>query len=129
MAAKKKRSLAVKVMLEERAGQIDRHRLRKRLEELDEKLDVFEALVDAERQRRGLEKPTRLFNGVADFLDLLLEPEAAEDAIDNLAEVYVRRLAANPGHAKRWLIAQVIWIIYGRAMDVFGRFMKARAGK
>jgi hypothetical protein len=72
---------------------------------------------------------TRLFETLANVLDLLLEPEAAEDAIGNLAELYARRVAVGPGHAKRWLVAQVIWIIYGRAMDLFGRFMRARAGK
>jgi hypothetical protein len=63
------------------------------------------------------------------FLDLILEPDAAEDALGNLAELYARRLAVNPSHAKRWLIAQVVWIVYGRAMDVWGRFTTARAGK
>jgi hypothetical protein len=46
-----------------------------------------------------------LFNRAAMFLDLALEPDAAEDAIGNLAELYARRSAVNPGHAKRWLIA------------------------
>jgi len=71
----------------------------------------------------------RLFNGTAMFLDLILEPDASEATIGNLAEQYPRRLAANPGHAKRWLIVQVSRIVYGRAMDVLGRFTKALAGK
>jgi hypothetical protein len=70
-----------------------------------------------------------LFNRAAMFLDLALEPDAADDAIGNIAELYARRLDVNPGHAKRWLVAQVTWIVFGRAMDLFGRFMRARAGK
>jgi hypothetical protein len=73
--------------------------------------------------------PGPLFNRAAMFLDLALEPDAAEDAISNLAELYARRLAVNPGHAKRWLVAQVLWVVFGRAMDLFSRFTRARAGK
>lgn len=129
MAPKRKRSPAIKATLAERAGRIEVYRLRKRLAEFDARLDEFEPLCEVERQPGRLDGPKRLFNGVANFLDLLLEPEAAENAVGNLAELYVRRLAVNPGHAKRWLIAQVVWIVFGRAMDLFGRFTRARAGK
>ncbi len=79
--------------------------------------------------RGAIPTDARLPGSAANFLDLLLEPEAAEEAIGNLSELYERRLVVNPGHAKRWLVAQVVWIVFGRAMDVFGRFMRARAGK
>ena len=72
---------------------------------------------------------TRLFRSAAQFLDLLLPPESSESAIANLAELYGRRLATNPGHAKRWLVAQVVRIIFGQAMAVLRTFSAARAGK
>ena len=84
-----------------------------------------------ERQRELYDelRRRRLFQGTAMLLDMILEPVSAEDAIGNLAELYASRVAVNPGHAQRWLIAQVFWIVFGRAMDLFGRFMRARAGK
>jgi hypothetical protein len=78
---------------------------------------------------RSHERPLQRFNTVAKFLDLILEPDKAESTIVNLAELYERRLRADPGHAQRWLFAQVGWIVFGRAMDLFRRFMRARAGK
>jgi hypothetical protein len=97
---------------------------------LDEKSQI-QALDRTQPGLRGREQEEaqREFNWVASVLDLLLEPDTAEEAIGDLAELYVRRRAVNPGHAKRWLIAQFLWIVFGRAMDVFGRFMRARAGK
>jgi hypothetical protein len=74
--------------------------------------------------------PEPLFHRAEMFLDLIHdEPGAAEAAVGNLRELYARRLAVNPGHAKRWLIAQTAWIVFGRAMDVLRRFNRARAGK
>src|SRR5271166_1022220 len=61
---------------------------------------------------------TRFFGIAAQIIDLVLEPEAAESAIVNLSELYVRRHRMSSGHAKRWLIAQLGWIVFGRAMDV-----------
>jgi hypothetical protein len=99
---------------------------------LDEKSQI-QALDRTQPGLRGREQEQeeaqREFNWVASVLDLLLEPDTAEEAIGDLAELYVRRRAVNPGHAKRWLIVQFLWIVFGRAMDVFGRFMRARAGK
>jgi hypothetical protein len=83
--------------------------------------------ADLETLRRW--RPTQRFNTLAKFLDLILEPDEAESTIGDLAESYARRLWADPGHAQRWLVAQVGWIVFGRAMDVFRRFMRARAGK
>jgi hypothetical protein len=80
-------------------------------------------------EQRSHERPLQLFNTLAKFLDLILEPDKAESAIGNLAELYERRLRADPVHAQRWLVAQVGWIVFGRAMDVFRRVMRARAGK
>ena len=80
-------------------------------------------------ERRSNERPLQRFNTLAKFLDLILEPDKAESTIGNLAELYERRLWADPSHAQRWLVAQVGWIVFGRAMDVFRRFMRARAGK
>jgi hypothetical protein len=79
--------------------------------------------------RRLHERPAQRFNMLAKFLDLILEPDKAESTIGNLAELYWRRLRADPSHAQQWLVAQVGWIVFGRAMDVFRRFMRARAGK
>jgi hypothetical protein len=78
---------------------------------------------------RPLERPGRLFNALAKFLDLLLEPDAAETAIGDLAEMYRQRSERSPGYAKVWLLVQVGWLVYGRAMDVYSRFTRARAGK
>jgi hypothetical protein len=69
------------------------------------------------------------FRGLANFVDLVLEPDSAESAIGNLDELYRRRVVTNPGHAKRWLVAQVIWIAFGRAMELLAKFSAARAGK
>ena len=80
-------------------------------------------------ERRPLERPGRLFNALANFLDLLLEPDAAETAIGDLAEMYRQRSERSPGYAKVWLVVQVGWLVYGRAMDVYSRFTRARAGK
>ena len=93
--------------------------------QLEDKLQEGGKMQAPEEKARA----TRLFETLANVLDLLLEPDAAEDAIGNLAELYARRLAVNPGHAKRWLVAQVLWMVFGRAIDLFGRIMRARAGK
>jgi hypothetical protein len=71
----------------------------------------------------------RLFDRIQQFVDLILEPDSAESAIGNLEELYRRRLAVNPGHAKRWLIAQVGWLMFRRAMELLRTFSAARAGK
>ena len=71
----------------------------------------------------------RLFDHVQQFLDLILEPESAESAIANFDELYRRLLATNPRHAKRWLIAQVGWLVFRRAMELLRMFSAARAGK
>lgn len=65
----------------------------------------------------------------ANFLDLALEPDSAESAIANLDELYCRRVATNRGHAKRWLLAQVIWIVFGRVIELLAKYSAARAGK
>jgi hypothetical protein len=103
----------------------------------DEPVDEYDIHVVVATQSVGWEvvktqldpSATRLFGRIQQFVDLLLEPESAESAIANLDELYRRRLAKNPGHAKRWLVAQVGWIVFGRAMELFGRFSAARAGK
>lgn len=82
-----------------------------------------------EMMRHSADRPAQRFNKLAKFLDLILEPDKAESTIGNLAELYGRRLRADPSHAQRWLVAQVGWIVFGRAMDVFHRFMRARAGR
>src|SRR5208337_2399540 len=120
MATKKKRPPYLRLKLEERALSIE-------YGQFQETLVTFERRTEREKTIRSTEKSVRLFNMAADFLDLLLEPDAAESAIGNLAELYLTRFAANPRHARRWIIAQVLWITYGRAMDVFGRFTRARA--
>jgi hypothetical protein len=71
----------------------------------------------------------RLFHRLERFIDILLEPEKAESAIANLDELYRRRLELDGGHAKRWLIAQVGWIVFGRGMELLRMFSAARAGK
>jgi hypothetical protein len=77
-----------------------------------------------------LQRPARLFNSLAKFVDLILDDDdKAESTIGNLAELYGRRLSADRGHAQRWLVMQVGWIVFGRAMDVLHRFMRARAGR
>jgi hypothetical protein len=81
------------------------------------------------RHVRCLEKSGRMFNGAAMFLDLLLEPEAAENTIGDLRELYGRRRATRPRYAMCWLFFQVGWVLYGRAMDIYGRFTRARVGK
>jgi hypothetical protein len=69
------------------------------------------------------------FVGVEHLLDYFLEPDSAEDAIANLNALYRRRLAKDPAHAKRWLIAQAARIIYGRAIEALRMFSAARARK
>jgi uncharacterized Zn finger protein (UPF0148 family) len=90
---------------------------------------AYLAKSDLEMLRRSHERPAQRFNTLAKFLDLILKPDNAESAIVILAELYERRLRADPSHAQRWLVAQVGWIVFGRAMDVFRHFMRARAGK
>jgi hypothetical protein len=85
--------------------------------------------ADLEMLRRSHERPRQLFNTLAKCLDLILEPDKAESTIGDLAESYAPRLRADPGHAQRWLWAQVCRIVFERAMDVFRLFMRARAGK
>ncbi len=74
-------------------------------------------------------RPESFFNALADVLDLLLEPDAAEAAIGDLAEMYRQRSESRPRYAKVWLFVQVGWLVYARAMDVYSRFTRARAGK
>ena len=69
------------------------------------------------------------FRRVANFVDLILEPEDADSVIGDLFEDYSRRCGMERGHLKRWLIAQVCWIIFGRALDIVRRAVRARAGK
>jgi hypothetical protein len=69
------------------------------------------------------------FRRVANFVDLILEPEAADSVIGDLFEDYSRRCGMGRGHLKRWLIAQLGWIIFGRALDIVRRAVRARAGK
>jgi hypothetical protein len=90
---------------------------------------AYLAKSDLEMLRRSHERPAQRFNTLAKFIDLILESDKAESTIGNLAELYARRLRADPSHAQRWLVAQVGWIAFGRAMDLFRRFMRARAGK
>jgi len=71
----------------------------------------------------------RLFKILTNLVDFVLDPDSAESTIGDLSEHYARRVAEDPGHAKWWLVAQVIRIISGRALDVFGHFMRARMGK
>jgi hypothetical protein len=70
-----------------------------------------------------------LFRRMANFIDLLLEPESAESAIGDLRERYRQRAETDAAHAKRWLIVQVGWLAFERAMQLLGRFSAARAGK
>jgi hypothetical protein len=79
------------------------------------------------REQRSTEDG--LFRGAANIIDLLLEPDDAESTIGDLAERYRLRVETNPAHAKRWLIVQVGWLAFGRAMELLARFSAARAGK
>ena len=72
---------------------------------------------------------TRAFLNASKFIDLILEPEDAENLIANLHEGFQRRAALEGGHARRWLWAQVGWIAFGRALDVVRNVVRARAGK
>jgi hypothetical protein len=75
------------------------------------------------------QREDRVFQGLASFIDLILPSDRAEGVIGDLAEGYARRMARSPRHARRWLGFQVAWIVYGRAMDLFRLFNRARAGK
>lgn len=139
MAPKKKRSQDVAVTLtlgEDRAFKVynsaepffEQLRIGK-VRSLTKSDLAYLAKSDLEMLRRSHERPAQRFNTLAKFLDLILEPDKAESTIGNLAELYARRLRADPSHAQRWLVAQVVWIVFGRAMDVFRRLMRARAGR
>jgi len=71
----------------------------------------------------------RKFLSAAKFVDLILEPEAAESAIGDLAEGFQRRAPLDGGHAIRWLWAQVAWLTFNRVLNVVRRVVRARAGK
>ena len=93
-------------------------------------LDDFEGgFPDSSGKPATPAQPTGFFVCIADGIDLLLEPEAADGVIGDLAEGYAKRLHRGHAHAKRWLVAQFVWVIFGRVLDLYGRFSKARAGK
>jgi len=71
----------------------------------------------------------KTFRGMAHFIDLILEPEAAESAIGDLAEGFQRRAPLDLGHATRWLWAQVARLTFHRALDIVRSVALARAGK
>lgn len=130
MAAGKKRSLERRHVLERRELRILAASIKRQSAELEQELARVRSSLDAAHENvRSIETSVRLFNSLAHFLDLLLEPDAADDVIGNLRELYARRLAVDSAHAKRWLVAQVVWIVFGRAIDILGRVMRARAGK
>jgi hypothetical protein len=101
------------------------------LEQVARQLSDQELHVNNIRARLGRPRSTEdaLFRGAANIVDLLLEPESAESAIGDLEERYRRRVKIDAAHAKRWLIIQVGWLAFGRAMELLGRFSAARAGK
>jgi hypothetical protein len=70
-----------------------------------------------------------LFQRVRRWIDYCLEPESADTAVANLEELYLRRLAVDPGHAKWWLFVQFAWLVFGRAIELLRTFSAARAGK
>jgi hypothetical protein len=85
--------------------------------------------IDVDKNKPDSNRPEKLFSNISLILDLTLEPDAAEEAIGSLSELYNVRLQKNKGHAMRWLVAQSIWILYGRGLDLYGRLVKARAGR
>jgi hypothetical protein len=82
----------------------------------------------ADRKRLSAPSP-RMVNVMVQILDLALDPEKADGVIFDLLEQYPRRLAFGPGHAKRWLVAQTVRVIFGRALAVIRQVAAARAGK
>jgi hypothetical protein len=120
-------------LLKTRALRIEFATTRRRLVELEAVLaaahGAYQKHTAIAAKDGSVERSTAYFHRVADFLDLLLEPNEADEAIGNLEELYIRRFATNPHHARRWLFAQAVWIVFGRATDMLHRFMRARAGK
>jgi hypothetical protein len=76
----------------------------------------------------GVPSP-RMVSTIVQILDLALDPKKADGVIGDLLEQYPRRLAFGPGHAKRWLVAQTVRVLFGRALDVIRQVAAARAGK
>ena len=72
---------------------------------------------------------SRRFIKAAKFIDLILEPEAAESAIGDLAEGFQRRAPLDRSHATRWLWAQVARLTFHRVLDLVRNVVRARAGK
>ena len=95
--------------------------------EIKETVSVGETTLPSNQFATGLND--RGFSGAARLIDLILPPDAAESVIGDLGEQYSRRVKADAAHAKWWLFAQVVWIVFGRAMDVVARVSAARAGK
>ena len=89
--------------------------------------DVLPTKV-AEGKRLSAPSP-RMVSAIVQILDLALDPKKADEVIGDLLEQYPRRLAFGPGHAKRWLVAQIGWVLFGRAPDVIRQVAAARAGK
>ena len=52
-----------------------------------------------------------------------------EVAIRALTDEYLKRISRGATFAKWWLGFQVGYIVFGRVIDLYGRFTKARAGK
>lgn len=83
---------------------------------------ALRVLAERDSQRRkALEAET---TKVCKVLDLVLEPEDAENAIGNLLEAYERR-RGDRAHAKRWLWAQAGWIVVNRGVELLGRIRSA----
>lgn len=75
---------------------------------------------------RGVEEEA--FGFLVQIIDLALPYDQAEPIIGDLWEAYLRRLPTG-GHAKRWLMVQIGWVLFNRAVDILRQVAAARAGK
>jgi len=129
MGTKRHRSRGVERLLERRAARINYARIVRLHEEIHAQLAEIEKVSATSKSGKSIIGSQRHFNRVARVLDLLLPHDAAEEAIGNLAELYMKRLRINVPYAKFWLCVQSTWIIYGHIMDLYNQFTRARAGK
>jgi hypothetical protein len=87
-------------LLKTRALRIEFATTRRRLVELEAVLaaahGAYQKHTAIAAKDGSVERSTAYFHRVADFLDLLLEPNEADEAIGNLEELYIRRFATNP---------------------------------
>jgi hypothetical protein len=115
------------VFLSFSAADVDEAALREKYLEVKTKIADMEKTLGEERSRRPARR--QLIGTVVQMLDLVLDPKKADEVIGDLLEQYPRRLAISPGHAERWLVAQTVRVIFGRALDVIRQVAAARAGR